>query len=198
MIQKVLTLGLSKCCSMLVILTSNGQAAHPPWNQPWKPLLSCPIKVLPMHAKSDVLEPAVEIAKKAHAQHSATVDVALFDALAKLFSRLAKTSLDEGGRRGANQSDKEDNVSGAALEAFSEQIVALLTSHESSRPHSASSEKLRKSRVNLAVSLAQSEVGSPASRVQLASIFDTWLESERSRPLREEIQKGRDGVKRIS
>ena len=85
--------------------------------------------MLPANATSDVLDPAVQIVTKVHAHHSETIDTTLNDSLADYLSRTTETrDAEEGSRRGANQSLRENN---AALEAFLEKTLMAVFSHES-------------------------------------------------------------------
>ena len=154
------------------------------------------VKVLHIPASADVLDPTLAIIRTAHAQGSVSVDLALFEGLGTLLSDTTKFPLlKDGRRRAANQSDKEngseENEADADLERFLQEIILAVFSHDSSRLE-ASPEKLRKSRVRLSRILAESSGCNAMSRGKLASIFDMWLRSERSRPLREDIEKAKE------
>jgi hypothetical protein len=159
-----------------------------------KAVAACTFKLLSTNASKEVLDQALQITKTARAQKSNSIDVAMFDAAAIFFSRLSKTSK-EGGRRAANQSDKEnDSRPHQAFEAF---LALLLEDDDSSRDAGSQPELLRKSRVQLALAVSGSEVCSASSRARLASQLGTWILSERSRPLREDMQKAKSILERV-
>jgi hypothetical protein len=126
----------------------------------------------------------------------------LYDGLSSFVSATAKGTADismyDGRRRIANQ-DESENGSGenqTELARFLQEAVLALFSHssgDSSRNEPESFNlKFRKSRASLGLSLVGHHACNAASRGFLASIFDTWLQSERSRPIRDELEKARD------
>ncbi len=150
--------------------------------------------MLHLSAIVDVLDPTLEIIRKALAQGSTSVDLAVYEGLGTFLSETAKSPMLEDGRwRAANQSDKENvaKENEAELERFLKEIILALTSHDSARLE-ASPENLRTSRVRLGLILVERHACSAVSREKLASILDMWLRSERSRPLREGLEKARD------
>ena len=152
---------------------------------------------LPLTA--DVLEPTLAMIRKALTQRSTSIDLAVYEGLGTFLSETAKSPmLEEGRRRAANQSDKENDAeeNEADLEQFLQEIILALTSHDSSRLE-ASPENVRKSRVRLGLTLVERKACNASSRVRLASILGMWLDSERSRPLREDLEKARDTNARL-
>ena len=139
------------------------------------------------------------IIRKAHAQGSGKVDLAVYEGLGGFLSKTTKPpTLEEGRRRAANQSDKEngaeENEADAGLERFLHEVVlALFSPEETQMPL----EPVRKSRVRLGLTLAERPDTTPTSRGLLASIFDLWLSSERSRPLQGDLEKAKETNARL-
>jgi hypothetical protein len=158
--------------------------------------VSCLFKVLHTRAQSDILDQALGIVRKAHAQGSVTIDIALYEELGTFLSHTAKSPmLEDGARRPANQNDKENGAEEdeAEVERFSQDLILALLGHDSFRGEGLSQpETLRKSRVRLGLVMVERRGCNASSRGQLAPILDMWLRSERSRPLREDIEKARD------
>jgi hypothetical protein len=178
-------------------------------------IASCLFKVLHPLVNSDVLGPAIEIIRKALEQGSVSIERELCEGAATFVNQTTKSPWTKGGgrRRAANQNDKENGSEEkkAELEKFLNELILALLSHKGQSAGSdsggsgsgsalgsglgsslgAGSESLRKSRVGLAHALVESFAVNAQSRGNLASILDGWLQSERSRPLREEIEKVR-------
>jgi hypothetical protein len=162
-------------------------------------ILSCLFRVFSTRAQWSVLDSALEIVRLAHAQGSVSIETALYDGLNSFVSATAKGTADistnDGRRRTANQ-DENENGSGenqTELARFLQEAVLALFSHTSGdSARNAEPEALRKSRAGLGSSLVGHHAINAASRGFLASIFDTWLQSERSRPIRDELEKARD------
>ena len=124
------------------------------------------------------------------------MDTALYDSLAQFFARQKDTTERKGGRRVANQNDKENTAmideKAPRLQTLAKEVLALLViDSEVFRTHGPA-ESLRKSLISLAMALAQPGVCDAASREKLRLTLDAWLSSERSRLLREDISKARD------
>lgn len=123
----------------------------------------------------------------AQKQASVVIDTAMYEGAGTFLSRTAKSpSVEEGRLRAANQ---ENEGNGAADTNTHELALAIISHSESSRVEP---EMLRKSRVRLGLTLVERSGCNASSRSRLASIFDMWLTTERSRPLREDIEKARD------
>lgn len=151
-------------------------------------------KLLHLPPTADVLDPTLKIVRKALAQGSTSVDLAVYEGLGTFLSGTAKSfTLEEGRWRPANQSEEQNGAdeNQAELERFLEEVILALTSHDSSRLE-ASPENVRKSRVRLGLTLVERRACNAVSRGRLASILDKWLNVERSRPLREDLEKARD------
>ena len=148
---------------------------------------------------ADVLEPTLAIVRKALAQKSTSIDLAVYEGLGTVLSETAKSPLlEEGRRRAANQSDEENvaEENEAELERLLQEIILALTSHDPSRLE-ASPENVRKSRVRLGLILVERKACNAVSRGRLAAILDMWLNSERSRPLRADLEIARDSNARL-
>ena len=154
---------------------------------------------MPTPATPDVLDVAMRLVERAYAQRSSTIDATIYESLARYVSNDTERGSDKGGRRSANQGDKENGaaldeaslasrVEPELLERFLEKAVAVFFSHDSSRDYSTDPERVRKLRVALALALSRNQLGSESSRASLAAILDKWHASERSKPLREELQ----------
>jgi hypothetical protein len=163
-------------------------------------IVSCLFKVLHPLVKSDILGSAIEIIRKAHEQGSVSIEKELCEGAATFVSQTAK----EGGRRRAANQNGEENGSEekkAEFEMFLNELILAILSHKAGEVGGGpgglglgsvvASESLRKSRVRLAHALVESNRLNAQSRGNLASILDGWLQSERSRPLREDVEKAR-------
>lgn len=134
------------------------------------------------HDGNKVLDQAILIVDKLHAQNSPALDTALCENAASFVSSLRAN--DGGSRAGANQNGAIREISEVGYEAFTHRVILALLSHDmAANP----TESARKARTELASALAGSSVVSKDSRAQLASIFESWLKSERSKLLRDEI-----------
>lgn len=157
-------------------------------------------------ATSDVLDPAIRVVERAYAQRSSTTDAIIYESLATFVSKDTELRKEKGGRRSANQGDKENGAASneasradpEPFERFLEKVVAALFSHDSARDYSTDPEKVRKLRVALALALSRNNLCSRSSRTSLATILDRWHASERSKPLREELETARQSLRKPS
>ena len=133
------------------------------------------------HARRDILDSVLEIVRKAHAQGSVSTDTLIYESIATLVSKSAKITTSE------VENGAEGNEAG-----FLKEVVLAFFSHDSFRSEVSRPENLRKAKVRLGAALVESNLCNAQTRGLLASIFETWTQSERSRPLREEIEKMRD------
>ncbi|KAL2427097.1 Proteasome component ECM29 [Exophiala dermatitidis] len=184
-------------------------------------IVSCLFKVLASHPRIEVLDEAKQIVEKALAMQSRAVDSALYEG-AKYFvlhapqiqtkdgvhgkmegcdnNKNASASNDargtgsapamvgEASERRAEGDGRKDGGSGR-FEPFEPLLMAVLAA-DSSRQGS-EIESQRRSRVGLAQALAERGVQDPAA---FTEILDRWLQTERSRPLREDMEKARQTV----
>lgn len=144
--------------------------------------MSCLFHVLSIPAEPKLLEQATAIMQKIHAQKNPALDATLCRQAAAFFSSQAR-----GGSAGTNQGAK------SGIEAFSDQIIlALLSQYD----YASAPESARRARVELGSVLARStSLTNEEGRARLASILDMWHQSERSRPLRDEIAKAITAVR---
>lgn len=167
-------------------------------------IVSCLFRILVAHANFGILDSAIEMVRKAHAMRSTIVDGALYDS-AKFFLVNGTKNGSDGGRseasgfakqnasasNGASASEPSEGLAGGTgrtgdFERFQPLILAVLSFDESRQASEV--ENLRKSRVALALALAEQGVQDAAA---LAAILDTWSQTERSRPLRDDIERAR-------
>jgi len=133
---------------------------------------------------------------------STVVDGALYDSARILVVDGSQNERTDGVRRAAKVVDKENasaaqdapasntpdpREDGDDFEPLFQPLILTVLSSEESRQAS-EPENQRKSRVALALTLAERGVRDSAA---LAAILDTWILTERSRPLREDIQRAR-------
>ncbi|KAL2427107.1 Proteasome component ECM29 [Exophiala dermatitidis] len=182
-------------------------------------IVSCLFKVLASHLRVEVLDQAKQIVEKALAMQSRAVDSALYEG-AKYFvlhapqiktkdgvhgemegcdnNKNAAASddargtgsapavmVEEATERRAEGDGRKDSGTGR-FEPFEPLLMAVLAA-DSSRQGS-EIESQRRSRVGLAQALAERGVQDPAA---LTAILDRWLQTERSRPLREDMERAR-------
>ncbi|KIX07081.1 uncharacterized protein Z518_05058 [Rhinocladiella mackenziei CBS 650.93] len=166
----------------------------------------CLFKLLATHANAQVLDSATQIVQKARATHASAVDGALYESAKFFVVNVSPMKKDEGVRFGTENpsasngaapslrlrtGEKSERRAGGEgpsgfWETFEPLVLAVLssdTARQASEP-----ENQRKSRVSLALAIAERGVQQPAA---LAAILDTWLQAERSRPLREDIERAR-------
>lgn len=154
-------------------------------------IVSCLFDMLGPAAEPEVLDQATVIMQKIQAQKNPALDTALCQGAAAFFARAGVK--DEGGSEGTNQKGAKEKEAEPGFEAFSDQIILALLSHYD---HASAPEASRKVRVELGWVLARSPtLTNEASRGRLASILEGWLQSERSRPLRDDIAKAVGAVK---
>lgn len=189
-----------------------------------KAIVSCLFKVLATHASVDVLDHATRTVQKAHSLHSSTVDTALYDSAKYFVANVLKgrseagaggekegcdtknaaasgdangtgsaAAVGEASESRAGGKGRKDNGGGAGFEPFQPLLMAVLTagSESDSSRQDSETESQRRSRVGLAHALAERGVQDPAV---LTAILDRWLQAERSRPLREEIESVRRAI----
>lgn len=159
--------------------------------------MSSLFKLLSAHAQWDVLDSALEISRLAHAHGSTSIDTALYDGLNAYLSATSKGTLSTAGRRRtANQDDNEngseEDENQAGLARFLQEVLLALFSPSRDDSSRNEPESLRKSRARLGLTMVGHHACNAASHNQLASILDTWLRSERSRPIRDELEKAKD------
>ena len=159
----------------------------------------CLFEVLSPRGKADVLGQAGAVVNRLHAQKSPALDTALCQQATSFFMRVVKEieENEENQRRGCegtNQNGAYEIGAGSGLEAFSEQLILALLSHFD---HASAPESARQARVELGSVLAGSPTLTTAqSRGRLAPILDSWLQTERSRPLRDDMAKAVEMLKR--
>ena len=126
-----------------------------------------------------VLDQATQITNKLHAQNNPALDTTLCEEAAAFMKRIAETtkgvSREATNQNGANR----ENPVAAFLHGF----LALLSHDLSATP----TESARKARIELGLALARSEMINQSSRSDLRALFDSWLKSERSKMLRDEV-----------
>jgi len=163
-------------------------------------VVTCLFKILATHVDPDVLDSARQLVEKAHAMQSAAIDTALYDGATFLITttRSENPSLGDGrvgenDVKNASASDKADDPRRFAR--ASEEIGLALLADPGDSPSLPGSEpeKLRISRVALGMALAENGVHYPD---KLDAIFDQWLRTERSRPLRSDIERARRANRR--
>jgi hypothetical protein len=126
-----------------------------------------------------------------HAQKNTVVDLALCQRAASFVTRVS--AVEEGSRKMANQNGAKDGADSAEkFAAFANELVlALLSDYDH-----ATTELSRKAHIGLASALAQSRLLlNDGSRAQLKSVLDTWLSSERSKSLRDEITHAQETLR---
>lgn len=169
-------------------------------------IVSCLFKILASHPNVEVLDQAVEIVRKAQATRSSEVDSALYTGAKFFVVNCRKFSDVENGEDREMKGSEKENASasdgapassagsgdGEGLSAAFEPLVLSVLAGDDGR-QATEAENLRKDRVALAVALVER---APRISVPLAAILDTWLQTERSRPLREEIERTRLLIKR--
>lgn len=182
-------------------------------------IVSCLFKILASQPNVEVLDQATEIIHKAQAMRSSIVDLATYEK-AKIFvvkwpsqqkidgvdiemkgfqkekeNENASATLASNGAPASagNENDPEvaanqvgEVASRGAYERFEALILTVLSADDGRQV--SETENLRKERVALALALAGrgSRLSAP-----LAAILDAWSQTERSRPLREDIERAR-------
>ena len=179
-------------------------------------IVSCLFKILASQPNVEVLDQATEIIHKAQAMRSSIVDLAMYEK-AKFFvvkwpsqqkidgvdiemkgfqkekeNENASATLASNGAPASagNENDPEVAANQAAprgaYERFEALILTVLSADDGRQV--SETENLRKERVALALALAGrgSRLSAP-----LAAILDAWSQTERSRPLREDIERAR-------
>lgn len=172
--------------------------------------VSCMFRILSTHLYEAVLGPATQIVEKAQAIRSNALNTALYDGAKFLVENGSKISTVDVVGVEVSVGEKTSSVSDAALatgQRFSAQegfeigagnvsarfqplVMAVLACPVEPWRQP---ERVRKSRLELALALAQGALQDPAA---LAAILDPWLVEERSRPLREDIERARQACKR--
>lgn len=149
-------------------------------------MVSCLFGVLRTHAQDEGLAQATQIIVQLLGQKDPALNSALCENGA---SFLIDWDAKQGGsRERTNQNGAKENAAG--IEAFLAQLLAVL-SHEGSPAESA-----RKIRVQLGSALASCQALNSSLRATLAPILGSMLQSERSRPLRDEITKAVEANKK--
>jgi hypothetical protein len=146
-------------------------------------MAACLFQTLGSKVDASVLDSATALVRQMHAQKNTSVDLALCQRAASFVTRVS--AVEGGSRTTANQNGAQDSADSAEkFAAFANELVlALLSDYDH-----ATTESARKAHVALASALAQSGLlSNDSSRAQLGSILDTWLNSERSKLLRDEI-----------
>jgi len=159
-------------------------------------------KVLTTHPNVEVLDRAAEIVRKAHAIRATTPDWPLYDGAKFFVENVLKQEMKDvrGDTKGCGKENPSATNGASALlgfaagkksegrtdgfEPFEPLLMAVLSSdgvRQAGEP-----ESHRASRVALAGALAEHGVKDSAA---LAAILSTWLQTERSRPLREAIER---------
>ncbi|RMZ92691.1 hypothetical protein DV736_g66, partial [Chaetothyriales sp. CBS 134916] len=151
-------------------------------NATFRAIAACTFQVLRPDTKSEVKELALAISQRLLAGHASSVGVVLFDSLATFFARISPA---------ANQDEAGNDSRQKRVETFSSNVLAALFGSSSEEGYS---ERLRRSRVKCLRALAESGVCGFVCRARLVEILGTWLASDRSRPLREEIMKAKEAV----
>ncbi|KIW80525.1 hypothetical protein Z517_07141 [Fonsecaea pedrosoi CBS 271.37] len=176
-------------------------------------VVSCMFKILSTHMQTESLDSAMKIVQKAQTIRSSKLDIALYDG-AKFFVVNTSRPKSEGSDGGDDNVDgPDDTINSAsglatasaprssaregseldgrrAFEPFQPLVMAVLACPPEPWREP---ERARKSRADLALAMAQQGLRDPAA---LAAILDPWLVEERSRPLREEIGRARDTLRR--
>ncbi len=171
-------------------------------------IVSCLFRLLTAHADVEILDQATAIVHKAQGLRSSVVDSALYDS--SKFFVLNGAASRHSAVQNASASDNGAVASGGGLrppagvasevgvvgdgstgppegfERFEPLLMAVLSSDESRQ--ASEPEHQRKSRVALALALAERGVQDSAG---LAAILASWDQTERSRPLREDIRRAR-------
>ncbi|KAK6376398.1 proteasome component M29 [Exophiala oligosperma] len=163
-------------------------------------IVSCLFRILASSPNAEVLKQSAEIVKKAQAMKSYVVDLAVYEN-ANVFVKKwpIKRKLDAGVDVEMNGAEKENaSASNGALasprkgaeesayERFEPLVLAVLAAENNDGRQGSEPENVRRERVALAVALAErgTRVSAP-----LAAILTTWARTERSRLLREDIQR---------
>ncbi|KIV78326.1 hypothetical protein PV11_10053 [Exophiala sideris] len=167
-------------------------------------IISCMFKILASHPKTEVLDQAIDIVRKAQAIRSSEVDSALYTGSKFFVDNCGKhtdvTGVDNemkgiekenaSASDGAPASHKDDSAGSGdgqrLFEPFEPLVLAVLAGNDDRQANE--TENLRRDRVAVAVALAERE---PRISVPLAAILDTWSQTERSRPLRKDIARAR-------
>jgi len=173
-------------------------------------IVSCLFKILAARPNVEVLDPAAEIIRKAQAMRSSVVDLAMYEK-AKFFvtkwptqqkidgvdiemegaqkeNASASNGAPASSGRNPEEAANEASIAGfrGAYERFEPLILTVLSADDGRQ--GSETENLRRERVALALALAGK--GSRLS-APLAAILDAWSQTERSRPLREDIERAR-------
>ncbi|KAI1614467.1 proteasome stabiliser-domain-containing protein [Exophiala viscosa] len=172
-------------------------------------IVSCMFKILASHPETEVLDQTIAIVRKAQATRSSEVDSALYTG-AKFFVDNCGKQADVAGVDSEMKGINKENASASDVapasskgdsagsedgqrlhEPFEPLVLAVLAGGDARQANE--TENLRRDRVALAVALAER---GPRMSVPLAAILDNWSQTERSRPLREDIDRARLLTKR--
>jgi hypothetical protein len=140
-----------------------------------------------------MLEPLLQIVRKAQTMQSHNVDEALYDGAKELVLELSRSTSP---RNGHGSKEIDNTTAGGTprakgtIDAFSSLLMAVLNPEASSR-QSSEPEKLRKSRVALAVALAEQGLQDSTG---LSKILEEWLKTERSRLLCDDIKRALETI----
>ena len=201
----------------LLLVTSSNRKCRSVVEATVAAIVSCLFKMLTGHANPEVLDSATTIVRKAQAMRVGEIDSALYDE-AKIFvltwpktKKGVEDIQGKGYENGENPSATDEAAPASpekssvtvwrvpeasedgtakglrgSFERFEPLVMAVLDSDPGRQAQQP--EHIRKSRVALAV--ASAERNSLRS-LSLAAILDTWTQTERSRPLREDIERAR-------
>lgn len=182
-------------------------------------IVSCLFKLLGTHADPHVLDLSMQIVRKAHALQAAEVDISLYEGTKNFVLAWPKRIQGEGVEevKGYDKEEATENPSAMSIsaraskkpkvgefseasedrtdtakagqvgpfEGFEPLVLAVI---EIDPERQEQPERVRKSRAELAMALAEAGLKGSAA---LAAILDGWLQIERSRSLREVIERAR-------
>ena len=167
-------------------------------------IISCLFKILASHPNAEFLEQVTEIVKKTQAMKTYVVDLALYENANGFVKKWPIKQKSDGvdiemkGAEKENASASNDALAAtrkgedgpgeppAGYERFEPLILAVLAAEDEGHRQGSEPENVRRERVALAVALAGrgTRVSAP-----LAAILTTWAGTERSRLLREDIER---------
>lgn len=150
--------------------------------------ITCLFATLRLNSAQDVLDQSLVIIKKAHDQNLDTVTLSLYEAA----THFVEDTIESKGENDASEQNVKSSLAANRSDGskfLHGLILALFSSDPPSHASDAdTSEALRLARTDLVSKVASQTTIGFATRETLSKIFDSWLQHERSRPLRQKIE----------
>lgn len=146
----------------------------------------CLFAVLSPRTGSEGLDRGMWIVEHTHRSGVRSVRLALLQGAQSFIER--SIELTDGSHRSVEDQERHGKVRDE-VEVFTVRLALALLQDNGPVIYEQETENLRRARVSLGLALVQGHVAQALPRDQLRAIFRLWLEKERSRPIREDIQR---------